>query len=99
MARDEPYVHMQDQILFRTYLNAKGLDPAEHPQEGARWQEFFAKGQPCLRSSALGKRYGWGFHFDEHGRVRAVPVQSEEYQQLASDPSVRHLKAMRTSRK
>ncbi len=38
------------------------------------------KGQACLRSSALAKRYGWGFHFDEQGPrqrgwngVRRVP--------------------------
>lgn len=98
MARDEPYVHTQEQILFRTHLNAKGLAVAEHPEGGERWEAFFAKGQPCLRASAAAKRYGWGFHFDEHGRVKAVPIGSDEYRRLAADGDLRQLQAMRSSR-
>lgn len=99
MAGDQGYAHTQEQILFRTHLNAKGLDPAEHPEGGARWQEFFAKGQPCLRTSALGKRYGWGLHFDDRGRVHAVPLESAAYKRLANDDSIRQLKAMGSSRR
>lgn len=99
MARDEPYAYTQEQILFRSYLNAKGLEVAEHPEGGETWQEFFAKGQPCLRTSALAKRYGWGFHFDGRGRVGAVPVDSLDYQRFVDDPDLRQLQAMRSSRK
>lgn len=99
MAGDQDYVHTQEQILFRAHLNAKGLDPAEHPEGGPRWQEFFAQGQPCLRTSALAKRYGWGFHFDDQGRVRAVPVESVEYHQASHDDSLRQLTAMRSTRR
>ena len=59
---------------------------------------FFAKGQPCLRSSALAKRYGWGIHSDEGGRVALYARESERYAQLAADPHVNHLKAMRNKR-
>ncbi len=98
MAGAQESVHTQEQILFRTHLNARGLDPADHPEGGPRWQEFFDKGQPCLRTSALAKRYGWGFHFDDQGRVRAVPVESAEYHRALNDDSLRQLKAMRSSR-
>ena len=99
MTRDAAYSHTQEQVLFRTHLNAKGLDPADHPEGGTTWQEFFSKGQACLRASALGKRYGWGLHFDAQGRVAAVPVESEQYERLAEDASLPQLKAMRSSRK
>lgn len=98
LARDEAGVHTQEQILFRTHCNAKDLDPAVHPEGGARWQELFAEGQPCLRASALAKRYGWGFHFDDEGRVTAVPVGSVEYRRHTADPDLRQLRAMRSKR-
>lgn len=99
LTRDEPYRYTQEQVLFRAHLNAKGLDPDEHPEHGQIWHEFFSKGQPCLRSSALGKRYGWGLHFDEQGRVAAVALGSDEYRQHARNDELRQVKAMRSSRK
>lgn len=98
MARDEAGSHTQEQILFRTYLNAKALNSSEHVEGGETWKVFFSKGQPCLRTSALGKRYGWGLHFDEVGRVTAVPMESSMYVCLANDPDLRQLKAMRSRR-
>ena len=47
---------------------------------------------------ALAKRYGWGIHIDSHGRVALVAVESEEYQRLAADPALRHVRAFRTKR-
>src|SRR5680860_267915 len=70
LAGATPYAHTHAQIMFRTFLNAKGYDPSEHEQGGPLWDEFFSKGQPCLRTSALAKRYGWGFHCDAEGRVK-----------------------------
>lgn len=61
-------------------------------------EEFFAKDQACLRSSPLGKRYGWGIHFDADSRIALVPLGSDEYQALATDASVKQLKAMRSKR-
>ena len=68
MARDEPYAHKQEQILFRAHLNSNGIDPHDEYEGGTRWTQFFSKGQPCLRTSALAKRYGWGFHFADRAR-------------------------------
>ncbi len=99
MARDEAGTYTQEQILFRAHLNAKGLNPSEHPEHGETWEKFFSRGQPCLRTSPLAKRYGWGIHFDEAGRVTAVPMQSQAYGRLASDSQARQLKAMRSGRR
>ncbi len=35
-------------------------------------QTFFSKGQPCLRASDLGKKYGWGIHSDSEDTGRPV---------------------------
>ncbi len=99
LACDEAGSYTQEQILFRAYLNAKGLEPAEHPEGGQTWEAFFSKGQACLRTSPLAKRYGWGFYFDDAGRATAVAVESEQYARMVNDPQLRQLKAMRSSRR
>ena len=90
-----PYTYTGDDIAFMTHALHKGLPKTEWPAERAR---FFSKGQPCLRSSALGKRYGWGSHHDAQGRVALVAIESARYRHLATDPALKHTRAMRTRR-
>ncbi|MBC7550193.1 MAG: hypothetical protein H7269_04720 [Cellulomonas sp.] len=61
-----PYRYTSDDVIFTVWADRRGLDPQDRPAARA---QFFAKGQPCLRSSDLGKRYGWGVHSDSDGRV------------------------------
>jgi hypothetical protein len=57
-----------------------------------------------MRSSDLGKRYGWGVHADENGRIALYAVDSTEYAALAAGVSpfdgstVAVTRAMRSSR-
>ena len=67
-----------------------------HPEGGATGEAFYAKGQPCLRASALGKRYGWCVHVNEAAKVAGYAVDPAEYKRLARDPAVAHTRAMRT---
>ena len=89
-----PYRYTQDDVLFNIYAVRNDLDIKSKTER----DRFFSKGQACLRSSPLGKRYGWGVHADEKGRVAIYPVESKEYKKLASDKKLLHLKGMRTSR-
>ncbi|MFB7893762.1 DUF6157 family protein [Microbacterium sp. NPDC056044] len=73
-----------------------GIADADRDAERVR---FFAKGQPCLRSSPLGKRYGWGIHHDDQGRVALYPVESDEYRRFADDAALAHTQAMRSARR
>ncbi|WP_087129615.1 DUF6157 family protein [Microbacterium esteraromaticum] len=91
---DEPYQRTSDDVLFETFALRKGIDPADT----AAREEFFSKGQACLRSSPLSKRYGWGTHHDAEGRVAMYPRDSAEYAAFAADPALAHTKAMRSSR-
>lgn len=91
---EEPFGRTSDDVIFATHALRHGiaLDDAD-----AR-ERLFAKGQPCLRSSPLGKRYGWGIRSDAEGRVALVPRESEEYARLAADPAIAHTRAMRSRR-
>lgn len=90
-----PYEYTSDDVLFETYA-ARNAVPAEE-RDAAR-AAFFAKDQACLRASPLGKRWGWGIHSDEEGRVALVPLGSDEYEEKAGDESLTQLKAMRSKR-
>lgn len=90
-----PYAPTSDDVLFETYARRSGIADADRGDARVR---FFSKGQPCLRSSPLGKRYGWGTHHDAEGRVAVYPRESEEYRRLAASHDVAHTRAMRSAR-
>lgn len=92
---EHPYELTSDDVLFEVHALRQSI-PSE--ARAAAREEFFTKDQACLRSSPLGKRYGWGFHHDDQGRVALVPVGSDEYIALTADPEVKQLKAMRSKR-
>ncbi|MBB3110867.1 hypothetical protein FHS18_002934 [Paenibacillus phyllosphaerae] len=95
MIAGHPYRYTQEDVLFEVY--AMRNEVAEEQRSAAR-EAFFAKGQPCLRTSSLGKRYGWGFHHDTEGKVALYAVESEAYGDLSQDASLKQVKAMRSSR-
>lgn len=92
---EAPYTLTSDDVVFETHARRAGI--AEEDRAAAR-EAFFSKGQPCLRSSPLGKRYGWGIHSDAEGRVALLARESDEYDRLGGDPETTQLKAMRTRR-
>jgi hypothetical protein len=95
MIRDHPYRYTSDDVFFTVFALRK--DIPEMDWTAAR-QAFFAKGQPCFRASPLTKRYGWGVHSDDQGRVAIYGVESEAYQSLIEDDKVVKVKAMRSKR-
>lgn len=95
MLAGKPYQHTSDDVLFECF--AQKNDISENERRSAR-AEFFSKGQACLRSSALAKRYGFGFHFDERSKVALVPMESADYENFRCNESVEQTKAMRNKR-
>ncbi len=91
----DPYGLTSDDVIFETHMRRARIPESERD---ATREAFFSKGQPCLRSSPLGKRYGWGVHSDAEGRVRLVARESAEYERLANDSTVAHTRAMRSRR-
>ena len=84
----QPYHYTSDDLQYETAGKSKGISR----------EDFFSKGQPCLRASALPKRYGWGIHSDGMGRVALYALGTPEYQRLSEDPGITQLKAMRNNR-
>lgn len=82
-------------VLFEVHARRNGIPEADRQEERER---FFSKGQPCLRTSSLGKRYGWGIHHNEQGKLALYAIESDEYQSLINDPSLKQVKAMRSRR-
>jgi Family of unknown function (DUF6157) len=90
-----PYELTSDDLLFEVFARRRGISPDD---TAAQRGLFFAKEQPCLRSSPLCKRYGWGIHHDAKARVALYPVESDEYKVMLDDASLTHLRAMRSRR-
>lgn len=100
MIADHPYRYTSDDVVFTVWADRHAVPEADRAAARAA---FFAKGQPCLRSSDLPKRYGWGVHADGESRVALVPLGSDEYASLAAgvDPHgtpVTVTRAMRSKR-
>ncbi len=90
-----PYRYTSDEVVFATYVAKNKVAKAEEESKRA---EFFSKGQPCLRSSPLGKTYGWGIHYDSESKMAIYAQGSEAYARLKNDTTLKHLKAMKSAR-
>lgn len=102
MIVEHPYAFTSGDVIFTVYADRHGIPEDDRPAARA---DFFAKAQPCLRSSDLGKRYGWGIHADAHGRVPLYGVETADYAEFTSGQRrsdsgerIAVTKAMRNSR-
>jgi hypothetical protein len=94
-----PYAYTSDDVIFATSAAGRALDADASPEQRRSARDaFFSKGQACMRASPLAKRYGWGIHADAEGRIAIYGVKSERYCELACDPKIKQLKAMRSKR-
>ncbi len=100
MIHAHPYRYTSGDVIFDVYADRAGIPLSR--REAAR-DDYFSTGRPCLRASGLGKKYGWGIHCDEKGRLALYAVESPEYsalvQQGERDGTPALVKAMRSSRK
>lgn len=95
MLNGNPYKYTSDELLFRLNALRKGFSESELPEER---MVFFSKGQPCLRSSPLTKRYGWGIHSYSEGRVALYGVGTPEYKHFVNQSGLTVVKAMRSKK-
>ena len=92
---DAPYKYTSDDLLFKVHAMRNGIGKGEMDAERDR---FFSKGQACMRASPLTKRYGWGVHNDDEGRIALYGAGSKEYEELLQDARLKKVKAMRSAR-
>lgn len=80
---NNPYTYTQEGLLFEVHLRHKLIPEEDRVTQGHQIRtEFFKKSHPCLRASMLAKKYGWGFHFNENGKVAIYGIESHMYQKL-----------------
>lgn len=95
MLNNNPYKYSSDDIFFMIYAKRNNIPDEKH--EKAR-EQFFSKGQPCFRASPLTKKFGFGIHSDGKGKVAMYGCETEQYKDFIIDPSVRKIKAMRSTK-
>ena len=95
----KPYAYTLAELKFATHVQHKQISPAElkaHRQQIR--DEYFAKSYACMRASPLTKKYGWGAHYDEQGKIAIYPVESKEYNRFVQDKHIKKYSAMRSKR-
>ena len=92
-----PYKYTSDDILFRVYAERNNIHEEEEEQ-GPDRDQFFSKGQPCLRASALTKTYGFGIHSNSEGKVALYGMETEEYRRFLDNTKIKKVRAMRSGK-
>jgi len=95
MLNQNPYKFTSDEILFHCYAAKNGFTSNERD---AKRELFFSKGQPCFRCSPLTKRYGWGIHSNEEGKIAMYGSETDGYKKFSADKSLQIVKAMRSKK-
>jgi len=91
----QPLKYTSDELLFEIFAERNDISPSDFEEEK---QKFFSKGQPCLRTSTLAKKNGFGIFHNENSKVQLIPAESDDYQKLLADDSVKKVKAMRSKK-
>ena len=92
---NNPYKYTSDDILFQCYAIKNEI--LDKDIQRTR-EQFFSKGQPCLRASPLAKRYGWGIHHNNEGKIAIYGCETKEYKAFLKDVSIKKLKALRSGK-
>jgi hypothetical protein len=90
-----PYKYTSDDVLFRVYAERNDIPKEEYKE--AR-EQFFSKGQACLRASPLTKTYGFGVHSNGEGKIALYGMETPEYEKWTKDTKVKKVKAMKSAR-
>jgi hypothetical protein len=95
MIANNPYQYTEEDVSFETFAIRHGILKVQWPEER---KKYLAEDHPCLRGSALGKRYGWGIRNNKDGKVALLPIESAAYRKFRTDPKLQHVKALRSKR-
>lgn len=81
---ERPYHYDLDELILETHIRHKLADEVvDDARREAIRTELFRKPHPCMRASALPKKYGFGVHYDGDGKIALYPMESEPYRWFA----------------
>lgn len=95
MIIDNPYQYNSDDVLFHCFVTKNKIE--EGNLKIAR-EHFLSKGQPCFRASPLTKRYGFGVHSDQDGKIAIYGCETTEYKKFVSSKNLKVVRAMKSSK-
>ncbi len=90
-----PLKYTSDELLFEIFAERNDISSSELEEEK---ENYFSKGQACLRTSPLDKKNGFGIFHNQNSKIKLVPVESEEYHELLKNDTVAKVKAMRSKK-
>lgn len=90
-----PYEYTSDDILFSVFATKNEIPKSELANQR---QRFFSKGQACFRASPLTKRYGYGIHNNEDGKIAMYGAETQVYRAFVDDKKIDKVKAMRSKK-
>lgn len=94
-----PYTYTQEELIFEVHVRRQGIGETELKTHRTEiWRELFCKSHACMRASSLTKKYGWGVHFNNEGKMAIYPMESEGYRQFITDTKVKLYNAMKSKR-
>ncbi|MGM0921244.1 MAG: DUF6157 family protein [Bacillota bacterium] len=96
LIKDNPYKYTEEDVQFKTYLVKNQIE--SNNLDELR-DQYFTKPKACFRASPLVKKYGWGIHYDDKGKMAIYDVKSETYNQLLNLDNITILKGMRSKRR
>jgi len=96
---EHPYAYDLEDLIVETYIRHKLAGEAVDEARRAELRErLLSKSYPCMRASMLPKKFGWGVHYDEQGRIAIVPKESEAYLRLSERSDLKQEFAMRNKK-
>lgn len=99
LLKDNPYKLGHEELIYESFVRRKEISPNALKNDSEKIKaELFSKGHPCLRASALTKRYGFGAHYDEKGKIAIYPLESKEYEAIMADEAITVIPAMKTKK-
>ncbi|MBF9252506.1 hypothetical protein I2I11_04300 [Pontibacter sp. 172403-2] len=94
-----PYRFGHEELIYEVFVRQKEIPAAVLETDAAKIKdELFSKGHPCMRASALVKKYGFGAHYNEEGKIAIYPVESKAYQSFMEDKDIKVIAGMRTKK-
>ncbi|MGV3587549.1 MAG: DUF6157 family protein [Adhaeribacter sp.] len=95
----KPYTYNHEELVYQVFVLQKEIPAATLETDADKIkQELFSKGHPCMRASSLTKRYGWGAHYNQEGRIAIYPLESDEYKTLLEAENIKVVPAMKSKR-
>lgn len=99
LLKNNPYKYGHEDLIYEVFVRQKEISKEAIRTDSEKIKkELFSKGHPCLRASALIKRYGFGAHYNEKGKIAIYPMESKDYHSFVNNKSLKILNGMKTKK-